>query len=70
MWKATIRIWKDDSLCFAMASYLVKSFMAGEAENVTNESVALGKNIGKLYISSRCRLILTKFHKMLHKEIP
>lgn len=52
-----------------MASYLVKSLMAGKAENVTNESVALRNDIGKLNISSACRLTLTTFHKILHKEI-
>lgn len=67
--EAIIRIWKDGSPCFAMASYLVKSLMAGKAENVTNESVALSKYIGKLNISSACRLILTTFHKIFHKEI-
>lgn len=67
--EAIIRIWKDGSPCFAMASSLVKFLMTGKAENVTNESVTLGKYIGKLNISSACRLMLTTFHKVLHKEI-
>lgn len=56
MWKAIIRIWKDDSPCFAMASYFVKYLMAGKAENVTNENMSLRKDIGKLNTSSACRL--------------
>lgn len=39
-----------------MASYFVKSLMAGKAENVTNENVTLRKDIGKPNISSACRL--------------
>lgn len=67
--KAIIRIWKYGILWFAMASYLVKSLITRKADQLTNECVALGKNIGKLSISSLCWLMLATFHKILHKEL-
>lgn len=53
-----VRIWKDGISWFAMAGYLVKSLITGKAEQILNECVALGKNIGKLNTSSVCLLFI------------
>lgn len=49
--KTLIRTCKDDSLWFAMASYVIK-FLIEKSDQVTKEYVALGKDTGKWNVNS------------------